>query len=322
MASVTVIMPAFRVTAYIAEALESVFRQTYTDYEVIVINDGCPDTVNLERVLEPYLGRIRYIKQERNTGPAGARNTGLHAANSPYVALLDADDLWEPQYLETHMGMLLADPTLDVVYCNARIFGQTNDAGRNSMDLLPSEGEVNFASLITLKCNVNISSTVRREALLKIGGFDTSQRRCEDFDLWLRLAKAGGKFAYHRQVLMHYRKRDESQSSNIEAAWLGILELYDKVKRTMDLTAEERELIDKQSERFRAELAFAQGKAAFEAGRMEEAVGYLRQAQAYFHNGKLAAVLALLRIAPRAALWAYRLRSRRSVHLWTSPASS
>src|ERR1700687_3516192 len=134
-------MPAFRATAYIGEALESVFRQTYTDYEVIVINDACPDTVNLERVLEPYRGRIRYIKHPRNTGQAGGPDTGLAATDAPYVALLDADDLWDPKYLETHMGMLLADPTLDVVYCNARIFGQTADAGRNSMDLLPSEGE-------------------------------------------------------------------------------------------------------------------------------------------------------------------------------------
>ncbi|MDP8980856.1 MAG: glycosyltransferase family 2 protein [Acidobacteriota bacterium] len=322
MPTVTVIMPAYRVTAYIADALDSVFRQTYTDYEVIVINDCCPDTANLERVLAPYLARIRYLKQDQNTGPAGARNTGLHAATTPYVALLDADDLWEPKYLETHIGMLQADPSLDVVYGNARLFGNTADVGRLSMDLLPSSGEVNFASLITLQCNVNISSTARREALLKAGGFDPSQRRCEDFDLWLRLAKAGGKFAYHRQVLMHYRKHDASLSSNIEAAWLGILDLYEKVKRTMDLTPDEIELVDKQSERFRAELAFAQGKAAFEAGRMEEAVSYLRQAQAYFHNRKLATVLALIRIAPRAVLWAHRLRSRRSVHLWTSPASS
>ena len=90
----------------------------------------------------------------------------------------------------------------------------------------------------------------------------------------------------------------------------------------MDLTAEEIALVDKQAERFRAELAFVRGKAAFEAGRMQEAVSYLRQAQTYFQTRKLATVLALLRIAPRAVLWAYRLRTRRSVHLWTSPASS
>src|SRR5919198_1434145 len=92
--AVSVIIPAYRVTQYIAEALDSVLAQTFTDYETIVINDGCPETVALERVLEPYRERIIYLKQE-NRGPGAARNAGILAARSPLIALLDADDVWE-----------------------------------------------------------------------------------------------------------------------------------------------------------------------------------------------------------------------------------
>src|SRR5262249_53899875 len=89
--AVSVIIPAYRVTQYIVGALDSVLAQTFTDYETIVINDGCPETAALERVLEPYRDRIIYFKQE-NRGPAAARNTGIRAARAPLIALLDADD--------------------------------------------------------------------------------------------------------------------------------------------------------------------------------------------------------------------------------------
>jgi hypothetical protein len=199
---------------------------------------------------------------------------------------------------------------LDVVYGNARIFGPTAEAGKLSMELLPSRGEVNFASLISLRCNVCASSTVRREMLLRVGMFDVGQRRCEDFDLWLRIAKAGGKFAYHRQVLLHYRKRDGSQSSSARLALLAMIDLCEKITRTFQLTATERDLVEQQAEQWRAELDLAEGKAAFEAGRIDEALTHLKRAQLYFNTRKLALVLLALRTTPGMALWAYRLRHR------------
>ena len=106
----SVVIPAYRVTPYIAEALDSVFQQTFSDYEVIVVNDGCPDTAGLERVLESYRSRIRYLALQGNAGVAAARNAGIQAALSPYIAFLDADGLWDRRYLEVHLGMLREDP--------------------------------------------------------------------------------------------------------------------------------------------------------------------------------------------------------------------
>src|SRR5215204_4079119 len=115
---VSVIIPAYSAAQFIGATLESVFAQTYADYEVVVVNDGSPDTAELEEVLKPYAQRINYITHE-NRGLSGARNTGIRAARGEFVALLDADDLWEPHYLERQFAELDRRPELDVVYANA-----------------------------------------------------------------------------------------------------------------------------------------------------------------------------------------------------------
>jgi len=145
---VSVIIPAYKTAEYIGETLQSVFDQTFKDYEVIVVNDGAPDTEEIESAIEPYVGRVNYIKQE-NRGLSGARNTAIRNARGEYVALLDSDDVWEPEYLEVQVAAMERDPSVDVLYPNASLFGDPRNDGRTFMDLCPSEGEVTFESLIT-----------------------------------------------------------------------------------------------------------------------------------------------------------------------------
>ena len=90
MPAVSVVIPAYNSSPYIEDALDSVFAQTFTDYEVIVVNDGSPDAEELKEVLEPYREKIVYLEQE-NQGTAGARNAGIGAARGRYIALLDPD---------------------------------------------------------------------------------------------------------------------------------------------------------------------------------------------------------------------------------------
>ena len=118
---VSVVIPAYQAARWIAEALDLVLAQTFHDYEIIVVNDGSPDTVDLERVLQRYRERIIYLCQE-NRGLAGARNTGIRAASGRYIAPLDADDLWEPEFLAEQVAMLEADPALDMVYADGTGF--------------------------------------------------------------------------------------------------------------------------------------------------------------------------------------------------------
>src|SRR5215210_7974852 len=103
--TVSVIIPAYNAAKYIGQALNSVFDQTFRSHESIVINDGSPDTVELERELEAYGANIQYIKQG-NRGAAAARNAGLLSARGEYVAFLDADDRWRPNFLKEQIEFL------------------------------------------------------------------------------------------------------------------------------------------------------------------------------------------------------------------------
>ncbi len=309
MPAVSVIIPAYRVTEYIREALDSVFAQTFTDYEVIVVNDGCPDTDALERVLEPYRDRIVYIKQS-NKGLSGARNAGIRAARAELIALLDADDLWEPEYLAVQVAALRADPTLDVLYPNGVVFGESTDAGRDCMAMSPSTGQVTFERLMLLECNVLVFVTARREVIVRAGLFDESLRSSEDFDLWLRIVKVGGRIGYHRRVLARYRRREGSLSS--DPIWMlkSALRVMEKVGQRTDLTPSERAALITQRTRFQARVRYQQGKKAFLEQNAPEAIRGLRDANVVLRSRRIGMMVLLLRLAPRLLLSMYHWRHR------------
>lgn len=307
--AVSVIVPAYGVSRYIGEALDSVLAQTFDDYEIIVVNDGSPDTEELERVLEPYRRRIIYLKQE-NRGLSGARNTGIRAARAPLIALLDGDDTWEREFLSAMLDELRRDPSVGVLYSDATYFGDTPEAGRTFMELHPSVGEITFARLVSQECNVISSVVARRELLLRVGLFDESLRSSEDFDLWLRIVKAGERIAYLRRPLMRYRRHSASLSA--DPVWMckHILRVLEKTGQTLALTDAESEVLRRQLRRYESELNFNEGKRAFFEGDTETAINRLEKANALLPSRKIALALRLLRLAPRALLHAYNLRDR------------
>ncbi|HEV2881253.1 MAG TPA: glycosyltransferase family A protein [Pyrinomonadaceae bacterium] len=309
MPAVSVIVPAYNVSRYIADTLDSVFAQTFDGYEIIVVNDGAPDTEELERVLEPYRERIIYLKQE-NRGPSAARNTGIRAARAPLVGLLDGDDLWEPEFLSVMLDELERDASIGVLYCDAIYFGDSLEAGRSFMELNPSTGEVTFERLLAQECNITSSVVARRELLERAGLFDEGLRSSEDFDLWLRVLKAGGRVAYLRQPLLRYRRHRASLSA--DPAWMcrHILRVMEKAERTLTLTDAEVAALRRQQRRYEGELHFNEGKRAFFAGDTETAIASLSKANALLSSRKLAFALRLLRLAPGALLRAYHLRDR------------
>ncbi len=279
--AVSVVIPAYRVTQYIAETLDSVFAQTFRDFEVIVVNDGCPDSAALELVLRPYAERIVYIRKE-NGGLSSARNAGIRAARAPLIAFLDGDDTWLPDLLAVQIGFLRSHPKVDIVYSDGIIFGDTPLVGRTLMEFSPSHGEVTFESLALLRCSVNVPSVVaRKAAILAAGGFDESLRRVEDFDLWLRAAHGGARISYHRRRLFRYRRRATSLSADGIAMRETGLAVLDKAERTLQLSAADK-------------AAIAVGRRAYSADisyfRMKNAI-YVRDAQA-----ALLAVRDLLRL--------------------------
>src|SRR5277367_135614 len=135
---VSVIIPVYNVTKYIKETLDSLRAQTFRDFETILVNDGCPDTGNLEKTLQPYWDEIKYIKSGKWASISSSRNTGIGASAAPYVAFLDGDDAWYPEYLSVHVGILDANPEIDIVYGNFVYFGGSSWEGGLGMDRLPS----------------------------------------------------------------------------------------------------------------------------------------------------------------------------------------
>ena len=303
---VSVIIPAYNAAPYIKDTLDSVFAQSYRDFEVIVVNDGSPDTPALEQVLQPYRDRIVYLKQE-NRGLSGARNTGLRAATGSMVALLDADDIWLPDYLKEQTGFLREHPEFDVVYCNARFFGDSVYDGKEYMDVCPSQGEASSTAIISRRCHVFVSVIAQTEILKRIG-FDESLRSCEDFDCWLRLTAAGHRIGYHRKVLVRYRKHGGSLSAN--PTWMAehnIRVLAASVKLWPPDSEEVKLLLEAKASKT-AELETIRGKVALRKQDIPAAIDHFRAANSYYRNAKMSAVISVLKLAPAVVLAGVKLR--------------
>jgi cellulose synthase/poly-beta-1,6-N-acetylglucosamine synthase-like glycosyltransferase len=308
---VSVIIPCYNTAAYVTDTLASVFAQTWTDYEVIVVNDGSPDTPQLEAAIAPFRDRITYIHTE-NRGLAGARNTALSAAKGEVVALLDSDDIWMPEYLEYQIARLDENPDVDFVYPNAMMFGGGTGSGRLFMDVHPSEGDVTFASLIDSTCCVMVSLVGRREAIERVGAFDSTLRCCEDYDLWLRAVKAGSRMIYHRRPLVMYRRRKGSLSDGTHRMAVYGLLVMEKLQKCHQLTAEELVLVRKRVHLLESERLTEEAKTALWKGRTREAKDLISEALSHVPSQRLTWVLLLLRVMPKLVQRAYLWRLSRT----------
>jgi glycosyltransferase involved in cell wall biosynthesis len=312
---VSVVIPAYQAAGFIKETLDSVFAQTFQDFEVIVVNDGSPDTEELEKILEPYQDRIVYLKQE-NQGPAGARNAGVRASRGEFIAPLDADDLWMPEYMAEQLKALNADPSIDMIYADALIFGNVPEAGRSLMELSPSEGEITFGALVTRKCSVNVCvCLIRREIVFRTGLFDPAFRGTEDIDLWLRILMHGGRIGHQRKVLGQYRRRQDSLSANHIAMVESYIKTLSKISQDPLLSPSQREIVNRQILCEGIRLEAEKGKYAFLRGDYPAAIGHLERVNAQQRSVKTIFTLLLLRAAPGLAKTLYDWRHRNTYSL-------
>jgi glycosyltransferase involved in cell wall biosynthesis len=302
--TVSIVIPAYNVAPYIGETLDSVFAQTFADYEVIVINDGSPDTEELERAIQPYRERIRYLSQ-KNSGASAARNAGLHAARGKLIAFLDADDLWSPNYLAEQLKFM-REYGCDLTCADAMIFGVSADAGRTYFDAVmktaPAMGDVTFLELVNAERSLITSGVVvRRDLILEVGLFDEALRNAQDFDLWLRLARHGARLAYHRHVLLRYRSRPNSLSGDAINSHRRELRVFDKIEQSYDFTPDERAEVSLLIRNRRALLEYELGKLYLLPGDFARA----RESFARANGFGLAPSW-----KPRVALWLTRLAPR------------
>jgi glycosyltransferase involved in cell wall biosynthesis len=207
---ISVIIPNYNHTRFVGDAIQSVLDQTYRCFEIIVVDDGSTD--DCKSVVGRFSSQVRYIRQE-NQGLGGARNTGIRAAKGDFIGLLDADDQWQPQYLETMVNLIYQNPDAAVYYCSAQGTDiQGNDLPQvfGSLRVAPE----NLYQSLT-RANFLIPSTIimRRAVLIEAGLFDASLKSCEDWDMWLRIAPQCG-FVGTEASLVRYRIHGSSLSAN------------------------------------------------------------------------------------------------------------
>jgi glycosyltransferase involved in cell wall biosynthesis len=204
--TVSVIIPAYNQAQFVAQAIESVFGQTFIDYEIIVINDGSTDET--AQILAGYAERIRVVTQA-NAGLSAARNSGLRLAQGEFIGLLDADDMWYPGALLAMVDHFTKNPEIDVV-CGAwdlidetgRIISSANDPTN-----LRARVRADFLRTIAVG-NIVIPSALllRRRVFECCGNFDPMLKGVEDWDLLIRLAAHGHKLDLISVPVLHYRR--------------------------------------------------------------------------------------------------------------------
>ena len=185
MATISVIIPTFNRALKTARAVASVLYQRYTDYEIVVVDDGSDDDTPI--FLKQFGKRIRRIEHTKNRGVSAARNTGIRNSDSPFIAFLDSDDYWLPGKLEKQMDFFSSEP--EAVICQTEEIWIRNGRFANPAKKHRKPTGDLFTPSLKL-CLISPSAVmVKRSLLDEVGLFDESLPACEDYDLWLRIAR-------------------------------------------------------------------------------------------------------------------------------------
>ena len=209
----TFVVPCFNSANTVCETLDSIRRQSWDRWTAVVVDDGSSDnTVSVVEAIAEADKRIRLVKQT-NKGAAAARNFGLEHVKASRVAFLDSDDWIEPDYLEKMLGLIETDT--DIPYC---AFRRMSPSGVPSPPSFCPALQHSPMAILAERCDPAIHSILAPTELIKaVGGFDVELECCEDWDLWIRLVRAGGQFRAMPQVLAYYRMRSGSLSTISDA---------------------------------------------------------------------------------------------------------
>ncbi len=225
---VSIIIPAYNAMTFLPKTLESVFNQTFQDYELIIVNDGSSDDIEewAKTILD---SRFRLISQA-NQGQSVARNTGITQSRGEYIAFLDSDDLWATTKLEKQVQVLEKNPEVGLVYTWVALIDEQEQ-------FLPKVWETDLEGNVWTKLiggNIIACGSVpmiRRSCIEKVGLFKKFSFGCEDWDLWLRISLEY-PFKVIKEILVYYRSVAVSASrahtknyiKNMEQSYFQMLE--------------------------------------------------------------------------------------------------
>lgn len=205
-ASVSLVIPCYNQGEYLAECLESVIQQTYSDWICIIVNDGSTD--NTEEVIKEFSHRDSRIHSlsQNNLGLAAARNNGIRSCNSEFIVPLDSDDRLGLKYIENTINALTTNKDLKVVYTDCQLFGAVNQKL-----WLPD-----YSYKLLLQRNlITATAAYRREDYEISSGYDETIKGWEDWDFWLSLLDKGSQVKKIEDVLFFYRQKEGSMGGNI-----------------------------------------------------------------------------------------------------------
>ena len=205
---VSVIIPSYKLEKFISKTIESVINQTYSNWEMIIVDDCSPDKSN--EIIEKYMqkdNRIKLIKLNKNNGSAVARNTAIKEARGRYIAFLDADDLWLPKKLEKQIEFMKKND-LSFTYSSYYLI----DEEENPLGVYNTIPEITYESMLKT-CSVGCLTAIYDSQKLGKMYMPNILKR-QDYGLWLKILKRIGKTKGMLEPLAVYRIRKNSVSSN------------------------------------------------------------------------------------------------------------
>ena len=229
--SISVIIAAYNSASFIKRAIDSVLAQSFHDFELIIVDDGSEDNTH-EVVKKSIDGRIKYIKHDINRGEAAARNTGINAAGTDYIAFLDSDDEALPDRMEEQIRVLTGCPNeIGVVYTDMiRVGRDGKEKYISSPDITPGLKNGYRSALSGKSFKIGVGTCLfRKDCLKKIGGFDSKLPYYVDMDLFIRFSRRYG-FLHIRKPLIKYRYEGADDPLwNLDkkiSSWKYILDKY------------------------------------------------------------------------------------------------
>jgi glycosyltransferase involved in cell wall biosynthesis len=240
---VSVIIPTYKRPDKLDKAMNSVIKQTYNNWELIIVDDNNQDDKyrqETKRFIKKYLRnpKIKYIKHKKNKVGAAARNTGIKNAQGEFIAFLDDDDKWYNSKLEKQVRKISNNNT-NVVYTGFKVIDEKLN---QQIKIKRAEYNKNMTEKLCCANVVGTTSTViiQNNCLKQVGGFDESLLSCQDWDLWIRLAKMGYRFDYIREPLVKYYVHKNNRITN---------DSYSVVKGHIDFHKKHIKLLENQAKK-------------------------------------------------------------------------
>lgn len=225
---VSIVVPTYKRPNELVRAVNSILAQTYTDWELFVVNDD-PGT-DVSDVL-PSDDRIRYIHHEENQGAPAARNNGIESSSGEYIALLDDDDAWKPEKLERQVAVFEELPdTYGLVYTGRDIVHD----GQVVEEYLPTDEGRMFDRLLHQNVIPSETPLVRRECFETVGIFDTELRSAQDLDMWLRISHEYNVAVISESLAVAYQGHNDRISNDMERKYAGQRRLVEKYRRELE----------------------------------------------------------------------------------------